>query len=301
MIRRPVVLTASLLALFPLRAQLTGSVSADSLGFSFTIPDGWQGGEQDGTWGMVSTEVPGTVMITTHEHRTLEALEQDMSKVDDQDPANRIARTGGPSHPLPNAVVMDFSGTLEWQPVQLCGIGLISDAGGPGLSIVAIAPGTRMDTALHRAALQVMRSVRFRRPVMPPVVAQWRTRLTGTRLTSLSSYGSAPSVEGSLGGGRSEQRTLDLCNEGRFHLRMASDVVIGGADATAAGSSANTVDGNWEVLANGTQGARLVLRAGDGSEEGFVLEDRDGATFLNGERWFRTTAADGDHAPRCDR
>jgi hypothetical protein len=45
---------------------------------------------------------------------------------------------------------------------------------------------------------------------------------------------------------------------------------------------------------------QLVLRADNGGERTYRLEDRNGATYLNGERWFRTTADDGEHAPRCD-
>ncbi len=283
------------------RAQHTGLVSIDALGFSFEIPAGWQGGELDGTWGLVSAEAGGTVMITTHEHRSLEALERDMNKVDGQDPANRITRTGGPTHPLPNAVAMEFGGTMEWQPVQLCGIGLISDAGGPGLSIVAIAPGMHMDSTLHAAAFAVMRSVRFRKPVVPPVVVQWWAHLNGTRLTAVDPQGPTARPEDGRGEGTGDRRALDLCAEGWYRLLGTSDTDRGGPDGSTAGAPTTEENGSWEVRAIGSTGAELVLHTNDGRVRTYALEERDGGTYLNGERWFRTTVDDGEHAPQCAR
>jgi hypothetical protein len=294
------VLVALLLAgSGPLQAQLTGHVDVTALGFAFDIPAGWQGAEQEGTWGLVSGEVPGTIILTTHEHTGLQELERDMRNVASEDPANQLSVVGPASHPLPHAVMLDFSGTMEWQPVRLRGIGSISDAGGPGTSIIALAQGTELPPALSDAALSVMRSMRYSKPVIPAVVEQWRTHLASTRLTYFASYSSSAATEGSLGGGMSSTRTLDLCPGGWYTLSYGADLVMGGSDVSSASNAKGTENGSWDVFTDAAAGARLELRANDGTIRSYGLSDRQGGTYLNGERWFRTTPADGENAPQC--
>ncbi len=292
------------LALFLLNAsasaQFVKRVDVPSLGFSFDIPAGWTGMEQQGAWGLVKEDVAGTVIISTHEHKTLEGLEKDMTALPTDDPANSIQQVGPVRHPYPNAIELDFKGTMEWQPVWIGTVGMISNAGGPGLSIVALGQGTEPNLPLLEAAMSVIESVRFTQPVAPPVVEQWRAHLTGTRLTYISSYSSPSTMAGGLGGGMSTQITLDLCPGGRFTRKAGSDLTLGSADASAASVSGSQGTGSWDVLTDGPEGARLELRANDGSISSYTLEDRNGGTFLQGERWFRTTGGDGENAPRCD-
>lgn len=292
------------MALFLLIGDASGQfgkrVDVPSLGFSFDIPAGWTGMEQQGVWGLISEQVQGTVIISTHEHRTLEGLEKDMRAVDSDDPANSLSVIGTAQYPKPGVVVMDFGGMMEWQPVNLRGIGMISDAGGPGTSIVAMSQSTELSAPLVEAAMAVMNSMHFHAPVIPPLVEQWRAQLTGTRLTYISSYSSPSTTAGGLGGGMSTQITLDLCPGGRFTRKAGSDLTLGSDDTSAASASGSQGAGIWDVFADGAEGARLELRANDGSIRSYTLEDRNGGTFLQGERWFRTTGGDGENAPRCD-
>ena len=281
-------------------AQFSKRVDVPSLGFSFDIPAGWTGMEQQGVWGLMNEQVQGTVIISTHEHKTLEGLEKDMTAVPTDDPANSIQQVGPVRHPLPNAIELDFQGTMEWQPVWIGTVGMINDAGGPGLSIVALGQGTEPNLPLLEAAMSVIESVHFHAPVIPPVVEQWRTHLTGTRLTYISSYSSPSSVGGGSGGGMSTHITLDLCPGGWFTRAAASNLSLGSDDDSAASASSSQNTGSWEVLTDGAESARLELRANDGSVRSYTLEDRNGGTFMQGERWFRTTGGDGENAPRCD-
>ena len=281
-------------------AQFGKRVDVPSLGFSFDIPVGWTGMEQQGVWGLMNEQVQGTVIISTHEHTTLAGLEKDMRAVDSDDPANSLSVIGPAQYPKPGVVVMDFGGVMEWQPVNLRGIGIVSDAGGPGTSIVAMSQGTDLSAELSGAAMAVMSSMNFHAPVIPPVVEQWRTHLTGTRLTYISSYSSPSSVSGGLGGGTSTQIMLDLCPGGWFTRTAASDLSLGSNDASAASASGSQHTGKWVVLTAGAESARLELRANDGTIRSYTLEDRNGGTFLQGERWFRTTGGDGENAPHCD-
>jgi len=282
------------------QAQLTGTVDAPALGLAFVIPAGWSGMEQDGTWGLVKEDVAGTVFISTHEHHDLATLEQDMTAVPTDDPPNRIQQVGPVRHPFPNAIELDFRGTMEWQPVWIGAVGMISDAGGPGLSIVALGQGTEPNLPLLEAAMSVIESVRFTPPVTPPVVEQWRTHLSGTRLTYVNRYGSPSSTDGGIGGGTTTFLTIDLCPQGDYVKTEASDLTISGEDASVARADGREERGTWSVEVSGADNARLVLRSADGRLRSYTLEDQGGATMLEGERWFRTTASDGTYAPACE-
>jgi len=297
------VLIFVLLALAPwslAHAQLTGPVNAPALGLAFVIPAGWSGMEKDGKWGLVKEDVAGTVFISTHEHRELKALEQDMTAVPTDDPANSIQQIGPVRHPLPNTIELDFQGTMEWQPVWIGTVGMISDAGGPGLTIVALGQGTEPNLPLLEAAMSVVQSVRFTPPVVLPLVEQWRTHLNGTRLTYVSRYNSPSGTDGGLGGGTTTYLTIDLCPQGGYVMTEASDLTISGEDATVAQGQGREERGTWSVEGHGTEGARLMLRASDGRMRSYTVEDRGGATMLDGERWFRTTTSDGSYAPACE-
>lgn len=276
-------------------AQLTGHVDVPALGFAFDIPPGWSGMEREGTWGLVNDSVPGTVIIATHQHRDLKALEQDMTAVPDGDPANTIHQVGPVRHPLPNGIELDFQGTMEWQPVWIGAVGLISDAGGPGLSIVALGQGTEPVLPLLEAAMGIVNSVRFVRPFLPPVVERWRSFLSGTRLTYLAAQADT------RGDGQAVVQALDLCTDGNYLMESATDLRIIDADASLVTGTGSGDRGTWEVRPMGLDGVRLVLLPLDGGERTYALEDSAGATFLNGQRWFRTTFAEGEHAPHCGR
>jgi hypothetical protein len=290
----------ALLAALPADAQITGHVEAPELGVSFDLPAGWEAHENNGTWDVGNGEVAGAIMVTTHPHTGLGDLERDMLNVTSEDPGNRMERIGKAQHPRPGTVLMEFQGMLEWRPWHVLGIGSVSAQGGRGLSIMAIAPGTDMDPALREAALAIMHSTRYSTPVIPDLVTQWRQHLTGTRLTLISSYSSMPGTEGGIAGGVSSQRIIDLCPQGVYRAGGRADLTLSGAEASAWSASKDAEQGRWEVSATDPSAVQLVLRADNGGERTYRLEDRNGATYLNGERWFRTTADDGEHAPRCD-
>src|SRR6186713_527657 len=206
----PIILLATA-PWFGAQAQLTGKVEAPALGLSFTVPEGWSGMEQDDTWGLMKEDVPGTVFISTHEHHDLRMLEEDMTAVPTDDPANSIHLVGPVRHPLPNVIELDFQGTMEWQPVWIGAVGMISDAGGPGLSIVALGHGMEPNLPLLEAAMAVVQSVQFSAPVVPPVVERWRSHLSGTRLTYVQPHDTPSTTEEVPGKGPTTYLTIDLC------------------------------------------------------------------------------------------
>jgi hypothetical protein len=128
----------------------------------------------------------------------------------------------------------------------------------------------------------------------------WRDRLSGTRLTYMDTYTSSPMTEGGIGGGVSTQKRIDLCPEGHFRTNVQSEHTFSGAEVSAAGAGTQQGQGTWQAArtANGTV---LRLRYADGRVVEYRLGWEDGRTFLDGERWYRTSRAnDGDaYAPDC--
>lgn len=127
------------------------------------------------------------------------------------------------------------------------------------------------------------------------IAKEWKNRLSNTRLTYLDSYSSG---YGDSYGGYSVHRTMDICGKGYFTYSGSSNFTMNASAANAYSFGNSGGDGTWSVIDNGSGGAVLQLNFNDGSTAQYRLGFQEGKTYLNGERWFRTTAADGDeYAP----
>jgi hypothetical protein len=114
-----------------------------------------------------------------------------------------------------------------------------------------------------------------------PAGREWRMFLAGKKATKMSRYSSGQE------GGYTSRTDVHLCGNGQFTIRdqNAVSVDVGGAYGAAGGNSAQA--GTWRVLTQG-QLAGVELRYGNGAVERYRLEHRDGATYVEGERWLIT-------------
>ncbi len=109
----------------------------------------------------------------------------------------------------------------------------------------------------------------------------------------MSSYSSG---YGDSYGGYSVKRSMDLCSQGYFTYAGSSNFSVNapGASAYNAGNSGSDVlvikDDNQEVLSS--------TQLADGDVSQFRLGYEDGKTYLNNERWFRITKAEGGENAR---
>ncbi len=124
---------------------------------------------------------------------------------------------------------------------------------------------------------------------------QWKDLLADTRLTYMSSYSSG---YGDSYGGYSVKRSMDLCSQGYFTYAGSSNFSVNAPGASAYNAGNSGSDGTWVIKDDNAGGAILQLNYADGNVSQFRLGYEDGKTYLNNERWFRITKAEGgENAP----
>lgn len=280
-------------------------LSFPALGLSFTQPQGWVGQEGDGFYIFQHPQIPGFILLAPHESQTLTAMRQEAQQgiVEENGtqlmPASMIENYGQ------NGLCATYAGTLEWQPAQAYIIGLLSPHGG-GVTIMAATTTEQFNGNYANFAKQVASTVVFSKPQGAQgnaaqgnagassggTLQEWKTFLSGVRLTYMDSYSS--STPG--GGGYTSERIIDLCPEGFFNYRD-SDVNSFGSYGGAYGS--NKGGGRWEVVQQGAN-IVLILNFHSGEQYTYQVEYREEKTFLNGYRYFRTTASSpAEYRPQC--
>lgn len=114
-----------------------------------------------------------------------------------------------------------------------------------------------------------------------PLVQRWMQRLTGKKLTLLSSYNSGSS------GGMSSKTEILLNMDGSFQAYSESSVSIYVPGANGSSGGTRRAKGRWRIYTQSGQ-AILETKYDNGETETNLLEDRGGQTFINGKRWFVT-------------
>lgn len=158
-------------------------------------------------------------------------------------------------------------------------------------AVLIFAAGTRPRLEAREAALRdLAASLTPRKQAVPkalgndnsPLAQQWVQRLSGQKLTYLSSYNS-----GGGAGGYSAKTVIVLGADGRFSFSSNSSVSVdvGGASGNSGGVQAG--EGRWRIYAHGNQ-AVLELNFSTGHARQYRLSYEDRKTFLNGQRYFVT-------------
>ena len=285
-------------------AQLTGPQRATAFGYRFTIPEGWQGREANGSYLLEHGEIPGVIMLSPERYADLEALKQSLVMPTDDGHGTAMQVSEGPEVIAGRTVSVMQTGTLEGAPVKAVAIATLN-AVGYSVNVAALAALPQFSEALVQAWATVHKSVGYDKPIAPAAAPGgtdpvWRERLSDARLTFMEHYNSSATQEGGVGGGHSTIARIDLCAAGYFRTSTRSEQVLSGADASAVNSGSAQGEGSWEVVRT-EQGTVLRLRYADGRVAEHRLEWDNGRTYLDGERWYRTTrGADGDaYAPDC--
>lgn len=279
-------------------AQQTGKVDYKTLGVSFEIPEGWVGQEVNGVFLIGHNTIPGVIMLTTNEARTMEQMKQEArAGIIDQQGTNLQISSDFESV-ANNGIGAEFEGILEYQVAKAYVIGLLNPFG----SGMTIAYMTLKDlyTSQHKSAAVVLaKSVKFRKPVYGPIVKEWKEKLNGVRLTYMDSYSSIDysNPNYTSGGGYSSKTVIDLCAQGYFTFNGSHSLSVD-APGVSAGSNGNDQGaGSWKVIANTAGQAVLQLNYHNGDISEYVLTMEGDKTMLNGNRYFRTWT--GENAPYC--
>ncbi len=271
--------------------QLTGLIDLKDLGVQFTIPNGWFGQEAEAALVLGSNTEVGLILMMQHEYSTIAEIkaEADAGLVED---GIMLQRSGNYETIGTNGIGAEFSGRIQGAQAKAYIASLVNPHGA-GITIMSMTESDKFSARYRELAHLIAKSVKFSKPVVPPVVNEWKEALQDTRLSYLSSYSSGSS------GGSSSSVYIHLCRAGYFKYSSSSSLSIdtGGAFGYSGGSGQG--NGRWDVLSDGQGGAMLVLYFEDGSTNEYRLSFQDGKTFLNGNRYFKTGKNDPNYPADC--
>jgi hypothetical protein len=110
---------------------------------------------------------------------------------------------------------------------------------------------------------------------------EWAEFLVNKKATQMDSYSSGSA------GGYSSRTDVHFCANGQFALSGNSMVSadVGGVSGYNGGNSQGS--GTWRIITEG-QVAGIELRYSNGGVEQYRLDYQDGATYVNGDRWYVT-------------
>lgn len=280
---------------------LTGTVHNKPAGLRFEVPLGWQAQLSEQGYVMGSAAVPGVVLILPHGYTSIAQLKQASAVPLDDGAGTRLSFSTVREALDGRALTGTVQGEMQGQPVSGDIVALVNERG-PGVMVMALVEQAQYDHRYPRLAMTVARSIRFTAPQVGDQIAQWQSALRNARLAYLSSYhSSGPSYGGySTGGGYSAREEIHLCGDGHFTYSNDSSLSVDTGGAFASGQGSDAGQGRWEVKSDihGRPVMRLVFN--DGSTSEYVLTLENGKTYLNGTRYFRTFAGDGENmGPVC--
>ena len=113
----------------------------------------------------------------------------------------------------------------------------------------------------------------------------------------MSSSSSTSGAYGQYGTYQSSKEVVDLCAQGYFTHSSSNSASFDSSSGFGHGQSSGSGDGTWKVISNIDGQAVLQLTFNSGNINELVIKYKDGKTFLDGERFFRTY---GDDGPFCN-
>ena len=284
-------------------------------GYTFTIPEGWVGQRSGDGYVLVHEAVTGMLMVVPGDYADLAAMRSDLASPTEGE-GTSMKTTEGPIEMGTNTLGVTQEGTMDGTEVRAVAIATWNASGGRTVNVAGLAPVAVFSEDLLRAMQLVHSSITYtgtapvaapaaqqRRPVQeqtaPPPAAgpidqEWHERLSGFRLyySESSSTPVGSGASGGVYGGYSATRMIHLCTEGYFKVESSSEHALGADDAlSSVGSSSSSGNGTWSAikLPDGRSILRLVYN--DGGVREYRLEFEDGRTYLDGQRWSRTSLA----------
>ncbi len=274
-------------------SQKIGKVDYKNLGISFEIPNGWFGQETQEGYIMQSQNLPGVILLNTHNYNSLEILKRESAVGMADENGTQLQLSGTVKQINSTTISAYYEGTMEWQPVTSYAIGCMNSYG-EGVVMMVFA-STDAFSPQHETALNSLhKSLKFYQAAIPPQVKEWEKLLSNSSLNYFESYNSG----GSVGGGYSMKRKIDLCAQGYFNYSRSSLVSTGNSGISGYASGSDKGQGTWEIVM-GVSLPVLRLEYYDGTVSDYTLEKENNYYYLNGEKHIRATSADGEYAPSC--
>ena len=264
-------------------AQLTGDVSYQEYGISFTIPKNWVGQEAEDVFVMSSSKEAGLLILMFHPAKNQQELLEKMN-LGLQEGTVSLS----PSQPLKtigkNRVEGIYSGTLEGHNAKGKVAALINPHG-KGIVVFSMVNTDLYTDRTDELADVVIQSIGFSKANQNPTLSstyiqQAKEELVGYKLTYLESYYS--NTPG--GGGYERKRVLNLCTNGRFTFYGDSYLNFPDPNWDPMHENAKS-HGTYDILEDSGD-LYLQLNYNDGGYESLKCTYDDGV-YLNGGRYYR--------------
>jgi hypothetical protein len=287
----------------PPSPQNPNEIVDKEFGVRFTPPKGWIAQKNEAGYLLGSQTEKGVILMTGNEYGSLEQMRAEAQQ--------GLVDANGTNLQLAGEIVTigekmlgaPYQGMVEGQPAKAYAVGLLSPLGG-GVSIIAMVETASYSEKYAEYVKDIAKSMQFFKPEVPPIAEQWKRDLSGAKLTYLWSYSSRGYTDGSYAGG-SQQIEIHLCPQGFFKYTDKSHTSIDGGystgyNASAFGSGKDQGQGTWEVAAR-AGAPLLVLKFHDGRVNEYKIAYENKKLYLNGNRYFWTTANSeiADQRPEC--
>ncbi|WP_394747080.1 hypothetical protein [Spongiimicrobium salis] len=282
------------------QAQANHLKNYPSLGISFEVPKAWTGQDVENGFLLSSSEIPGFILLTTHNLKNMKEIQQEMEQGFVIGANTKLIPMGIPQKITSNTIGGQYSGIISGKSAQAYILGMWNEFG-LGLTLICGANSNSYAEHLKKSGLAIAKSVIFSSPKegdilgnVPSDLEEWKKKFSNCRLTYMESYTSYGS--GSYG----KKIKIDLCDKGYFNHSSYGSMSVSGGEYNAGQGTSQQGAGTWTILQKQEQIA-LQLHFYNGEVyEYFVTIDGDDKTYLNGNRYFRTYEGAGKYSPKCD-
>ena len=266
-------LTALLLLLVPLVVPAQ-TFTSEKYGYSIEVDDSFQLTQNNHATYFRSKDNDGVVII-----KNWPGLDEDTAKdyllLGYQDERIAIVSANQPEEinvENGKGYLVNIQGVIDRKLMQgIAGSYIGND--GQGMVVVISAPGDAWNK-LEPVAKKIAASVKFIEYRAGPNAEDWYYMLAGTRL----------SLRGSANDTR-RREDIYFCSDGSFRHRISKSANRELDAGSTFGFSARSRTGSWKVVDDAGK-SRLILRYGDGREQSAIIEDRNGQTFLDDQRYY---------------
>lgn len=300
------IFLAFLLLSFNGHAQLTGKIDYKPIGISFTIPAGWQGAESEYGLLLGHHTKPGMVLMLPNEASSMEDIRQAANENLNEGNGTFFSPSGSIDYISDNMIGRHFEGTMEWEAAKAYVVGAYNSKGA-SVTIMAVTTKALFDQSYRALATEIAKSIQFADAVVPQAVKEWQIKLVGRKLTAMDSSSSESSstvydADGNAttyneGSYQSSKTSFGLCPSGYFYYYSSNSASFDTAAASGMAQGKSKGDGQWKVISDAWGNALLVLTFKNGNVSEYKLTSKDDKTYLNGNRYFKTS---GEYGPDCN-
>jgi len=273
----------------------TGELDYPYLGIKLTIPEQWKGAEEGNFLILGSDTEKGLIGLTVNEATHVSELKQvaDAGWIDDGISMQRssdFVQLGA------EGMAAEFSGYFQGQKAKAWIAGVINPHGN-SLTIIALTSAEEYGPRQPELVKEIVNSLRFALPKEAEHNAEWRKGLAGRQLSyRYSSSSSGPDYYDAYGStyssytSYSSSSTIHLCSDQSFYSSSNNSSSFDAVGGFGAGQSRSRGDGQWQVTTSSEGESILKLNYADGTTKEYKLDYRDGKTYLNSSRYFRTSS-----------